>query len=237
MSVDRTFNWIPSHDERSRAFAIRPTLTTLNTRKRNKQWRVGPILDQGYEGACVGYGWAAEALSTPVPVKLDRIRPDVPRDPDQFAKFLYNSAKRLDPWEGEDYDGTSVLAGAKAVRNIGVLKEFRWAFSVDDVVNSVLAKGPVVLGTYWRDGMYEAPGGILRVEGEIVGGHCYLAVGFAYKWESLDYEDGIIVQNSWGASWGKNGLAAIKVSDLGGLLRQDGEACVPSIRSYGYHKP
>jgi Cysteine protease len=161
----------------------------------------------------------------------------VPRDPEQFAKFLYNSAKRLDPWEGEDYDGTSVLAGAKAMKQIGLLKEYRWAFTIDDVVDSILAKGPVVLGTYWRDGMYEAPNGVLRVEGEIVGGHCYTAVGYARKWASLDGEDGVIVQNSWGSSWGNSGLAAIKVTDLAQLLRQDGEACVPAVRSYGYYKP
>lgn len=234
---ERVLNWIPNHDERSRSFAIRPTLSAFNTRKRNKTWRVGPILDQGREGACVGFGWAAEALSTPVAVKLDRIRPDVPRDPEQFALNIYRSAKRLDVWEGEDYDGTSVLAGAKAVRDIGLLKEFRWAFSINDVVDSVLGRGPVVLGTYWSENMYEAPNGVLTPGGDVVGGHCYTAVGFRHKSELLDGEDGIVVQNSWGRSWGNNGLAVIRVSELAELLRADGEACVPSIRSYGYYKP
>lgn len=225
-------NWVPSFDERSRNFPIRTVIPTRPPRV-NKLWRTGPILDQGSEGACVGFGWTAEVLSTPVAVNLSLLKEPAPSEPTEFALNLYQMAKRLDVWEGEDYDGTSVLAGAKACVALGTLKEYRWCFSTEDVVNAVLSRGPVVLGMNWHEGMYEAPNGILTPSGPIVGGHCLTAVGFRWRSDRLDGEDGIVLQNSWGASWGNNGLAVIRVSELEKLLQADGEACVPYRRSYG----
>lgn len=230
--MDHTFDWKPRFDERSKAYPVRDTIATP-PKKRNKLWKIGPILDQGSEGACVGFGWSAEAFSTPVAVDLSRVRADVPRTPNQFALNTYHTAQKLDEWSGEAYDGTSVLAGAKALQQFGLLKEYRWAFSIEDVVDTILAKGPVVLGIHWFDGMYEAPNGVLSVSGPMVGGHCIAAVGFRLASDKLGGEDGIILQNSWGADWGMKGLAEIRVSDLAALLNEDGEACVPSRRSYG----
>lgn len=234
--MDRVFNWAPNFDERSRAYPLRAVASTINTHKRNKLWKTGPILDQGSEGACVGFGWAGDALANPVGVKLDRVSPEVPREPDAFARTIYWRARQIDEWDGEDYEGTSVLAGAKTMKELGMLKEYRWAFGVNDVIDGVLGRGPVVLGTYWYDSMYDPQNGLLKPEGEIVGGHCYLAVGFRYKSGLLNGADGVVVQNSWGSDWGNGGLAVISVEDLDKLLRQDGEACVPWRRSYAYHK-
>lgn len=230
--MERILNWAPHFDERSRSFPI-SAIIAERPRKRNKLWRVGPVLDQGREGACVGFGWTAEAFSTPVAVDLSRVKADVPRDPEAFAHYVYQAAKKIDPWEGEDYEGTSVLAGAKVLRSAGLLKEYRWAFNMDNVIDAVLAKGPVVLGIYWHEGMYDAPNGVLEVTGPVVGGHCITAVGYTLTSEKLGGEDGIILQNSWGPDWGINGLAEIRVSELNALLRNNGEACVPSKRSYG----
>lgn len=232
MSEDKTFNWKPTFDERSKAFPIRAAIAE-RPKQRTKKWRNGVILDQGREGACVGFGWTAEALSTPVSVDLTRVKADVPRDPTAFAQAIYHRAKQIDPWEGENYEGTSVLAGAKAMREAGLIKEFRWCFSVEDVIDAILTTGPVVLGIYWYDSMYDAPNGILDVSGEIVGGHCITAVGFKLAKDSVTGEDTVILQNSWGYSWGTWGLAEIRVRDLKALLDNDGEACVPFKRSYG----
>lgn len=232
MSEQKTFNWIPTFDERSKDFPLRAVIGE-RPKRRTKQWRSGPIIDQGREGACVGFGWTAEALSTPVSVDLSRVKADVPRDPTAFAHHIYQRAKVLDIWEGEDYDGTSVLAGAKAMREAGLVKEFRWCFSVEDVIDAVLTKGPVVLGIYWYESMYEAPEGILSVSGKIVGGHCITAVGFKLAKDSATGEDSVILQNSWGPDWGINGLAEIRVSALADLMKNSGEACVVTKRSYG----
>lgn len=230
---DRVLDWEPKHDPKSREFPIRASLQVA-PRLRNKLWKVGPTLNQGREGACVGFGWTAEALTTPVPVDLTKVAADIPRDPTAYALSVYKAAQKLDNWEGEDYSGTSVLAGAKVLREHGLIKEFRWAFSVDDVINTILSKGPVVLGIEWRSGMYSTTdSGVLLTTGKTVGGHCITAVGFEHKSERLGGEDGIILQNSWGNRWGKDGLAVIKVTDLAELLSKHGEACVASKRSYG----
>lgn len=232
MSEDKTFNWKPTFDERSKDFPIRAAIKE-RPKKRTKKWRNGVILDQGREGACVGFGWTAEALSTPVSVDLTRVKADVPHDPTAFAHSIYQRAKVLDPWEGENYEGTSVLAGAKAMREAGLIKEYRWCFNVEDVIDAILTTGPVVLGIYWYESMYDAPNGVLDVSGQIVGGHCITAVGFKLAKDSVTGEDTVILQNSWGYSWGTWGLAEIRVRDLKVLLDNDGEACVPFKRSYG----
>lgn len=227
--MDRTFDWKPNFDEKSREFPIRALIRT-SPQPRNKLWRIGPILDQQSEGACVGFGWTADALATPIAVNLDRVRYSVPREPNQFARNLYRIAQTIDEWPGEDYEGTSVLAGAKVMKEFGLVKEYRWSFSIQDLIDTVLVKGPVVVGTVWYESMYTPKDGVLNLKGDIVGGHCYLVVGYAVNHSE---EDSVIVQNSWGSDWGSGGLATIKISDMNTLLKQDGEACIPSRRSYG----
>ena len=226
--MERTFGWKPRFDERSRNFPVRGVMRST-VRKKNRLWKVGPILDQGQEGACVGFGWAAEAFASPVRVVLSRVKARVPREENAFAQYVYTFAKTIDEYEGVDYDGTSVLAGAKSMQTFSLVKEYRWAFSIQDVVDAVISKGPVVLGIPWYEGMYEAPGGVLKVSGKNVGGHCILAVGYNVK---PDGKDTVILQNSWGKDWGKDGLAEIEVSELEKLLAE-GEACVPIKRAFG----
>lgn len=228
---DRVLDWAPSPDPRNRNYPMQATLRTA-VRRRNKLWRPGPVLDQGREGACVGFAWAAEAFSTPVAVDLNRTAKVPTKDPTQFARTLYRNAQKVDEWLGEDYSGTSVNAGAKAMREFGLVREYRWCADMDDLVGAVLSKGPVVIGTPWYSDMYEAPNGILTPGGILVGGHAILAVGYRHKDPRLDGGDGVILQNSWGTSWGDGGRAVIRLDDLSELLA-DGEAAVAVRRSYG----
>jgi C1A family cysteine protease len=115
---------------------------------------------------------------------------------------------------------------------MGFVKEFRWAFSVDDVINAIIHTGPVVLGIEWHQGMYEAPNGVLTVSGPVVGGHCITAVGYKDAASSATGKESIILQNSWGTKWGNQGLAEISKDDVASLLANGGEACVPTKRSY-----
>lgn len=226
--MNRKLDWAANYDERSRNYPIRGVVRKPAKRK-NRLWEVGPILDQGSEGACVGFGWTAEALASPVRVDLKRIKARAPKEPNKFAQYVYAFAKTIDEFEGVDYDGTSVLAGAKSMQTFGLLKEYRWAFSMDEVVDGIIAKGPVVLGIPWYESMYEAPNGILTVSGKLAGGHCILAVGYKVY---PGGEDAVILQNSWGPEWGINGLAEIKVSELAKLVAE-GEACLPIQRAFG----
>jgi hypothetical protein len=232
---DIKLDWVGRFDPESKKYPVGPSIRR-SVRRRNKTWTIGPILNQGREGACVGFGWTAEALSTPIKVQLRHVAADVPREPNQFAQFIYKDAQKDDEWAGENYEGTSVLAGAKAMKRVGLLREYRWSFDINDIIDSVLAKGPVVFGSNWYDDMYDTEeDGVMQVSGDLVGGHCYAFVGYRVKPAQLNgEEDALVVQNSWGTGWGNNGLGLMRVSDAARLLEEWGEACVATSRSYGW---
>lgn len=161
----------------------------------------------------------------------------LPSEPNEFALNLYRSAQKVDEWEGESYEGTSVLAGAKVAKLGGYISEYRWAFSVDEVLDALAFVGPVVLGVPWFEGMYSTgPGGLVSVSGGQVGGHAILATGFGVRrFGGLFGRGGrreLVVRwrNSWGVSYGVGGDGFVRVEDLAGLLKGVGEACVPVVR-------
>jgi hypothetical protein len=203
----------------------------------NIAWRVpAPPLDQGQEGACVGFAWVQEALTAPVKVVLSLVRALLPlglagKPGNYIAQWVYKQAQKIDEFPGEAYSGTSVNAGAKIMRKLGLVKEWRWCFSVDEIVQALM-RGPVVLGIPWHEGMYEAPNGILSVTGPKVGGHAIVARAYSQAGNVFPDEAAIGLFNSWG-NWGDKGCAWIRVSELKTLLADQGEACVPITRSYG----
>jgi hypothetical protein len=83
-----------------------PTLVEVPTRIDLKAYlaRKVPILDQGQEGACTGFGLATVAHYL---LRRRRVIPDrTPISPRMF----YEMAKKYDEWPGEKYDGSSAAA-------------------------------------------------------------------------------------------------------------------------------
>lgn len=139
---------------------------------------------------------------------------------------VYNRAKEIDEWEGVDYDGTSVRAGMMVGRERKWWSGFNWAFNMNELRNA-LSIAPVVIGVEWRDGMYEAPGGILEATGPVVGGHCVLITGYTRRHRKLR-GPAYRIRNSWGADWGLNGSAYMAPAGLESILfGAGGEAAVP----------
>ena len=201
-----------SKDKRDRNYELRRRSTTRTFRYWNANGWWG---DQGYTSQCVGYGWAHWLEDGPVthPGPAPIVKP----------LSIYREAKQVDEWPGEDYDGTSVRAGAKVLQARGFVGEYRWAFSIGAVVNCLLERGPLVVGTDWYEGMAdpeERDGGFIRATGDIVGGHCYVLNGVNTK------QDKLRVKNSWGRQWGNGGHAWLSFADFAKLLREDGEACL-----------
>ncbi len=63
---DRRLDRLPSFDERSRNFPIRKLVAGLIPK--THIWECTQVLDQGPDGACVGFGITHELIATPVPV-------------------------------------------------------------------------------------------------------------------------------------------------------------------------
>lgn len=221
----RKLDRVVRFDEKSRNFPIRELLS--GGRLSNKIWKCYDYLDQGTEGACVGFSWAHELSAVPFRVNVT----------ENTARTIYYAAQQWDQWAGTNYDGTSVIAGAKTVRSLGFMPEYRWAFGIDDVLETLSEHGPIVLGVNWYEGMFDTnEKGFITPTGELAGGHAILAKGAIFRkrqgfwWKELP-EPYVILHNSWGNSWGVDGDAYILASDLEKLLNEQGEACVPVKRS------
>ena len=221
--MEHTFDWRPRFDERSRNYAIREIIETPRIRPRF--WLEGVTLDQGAEGACVGFGWTANALARP-----ERPAPQPqPTEANLYARSIYKDAQKIDEWPGENYEGTSVLAGAKVMKSRNHVGEYRWCFGIEDVRDTIITTGPVTIGVPWHESMYDTDENYLvNVGGRQVGGHCITLTGYhprayiggkrreVFRW-----------RNSWGTTYGRKGSAYIEHDVLAGLLK-NGEACVPT---------
>lgn len=232
----RTFDRVPQFDDKSRQF--RAVAGIEDEPLVSKTWRCSCWNDQGYEGACVGFAWSHELCAQPKKFPVDA----------EFARAIYYRAKQIDYWYGEDYEGTSVLAGVKAVkevfgeRGLPLIQEYRWAFGLEDVVRTIGHKGPVVFGLNWYQNMTETTEkGWIEPTGGLYGGHAICGRGVRlvrvdkegpWNMENIDIDKSyVVMRNSWSQWWGVNGDCKITLRNLDYLLNEDGEACIPVKRS------
>jgi hypothetical protein len=164
-----------------------------------------------------------DQLSTPHCVAFSGVRylttsPCVNKPVD--TTVLYNECQKVDEWEGESYDGTSVRALFKILQQRGYISEYRWAFDAETVIAHVLAVGPVVMGTTWTIDMFMPDRrGFITFTGEPVGGHAWTIIGASRK------KQAVRMINSWGPNWGASGRAWVSFADLDALIKDYGEAC------------
>ena len=180
--------------------------------------------DQKDTPMCVSYSGIGAMVASPV-----RNFPNI-----SFADF-YKLCQKSDRWPGEDYDGSSIHGGCIALKSLGLISEYRWATTVDEVVDYVLTKGPMWIGTTWHNSMFKPDkNGFLHPEGGEAGGHAYLIIGCNRETKGPNGAIGACtIVNSWGRRWGKedragnkNGRALITFDTLKTLLDDDGEAAV-----------
>lgn len=148
-----------------------------------KFWKIGPILDQGSEGACVGFAWAGWLNCDPVTPTKDL--------GDKGGLKIYHRCQEIDDFPAGT-SGTSTRAGADVMRERDRLSKYVHATTYEQLAAWIKAFGPVVLSCRWDQASYETDGrGFLRHGGSVVGGHAFLCYGVS-KWGTLR------CQNSWG---------------------------------------
>ena len=198
----------PDPDDRDLKYPLRAILPTIDDfpdvvmRRDNGAW-----LNQGQTGTCVGHGWAHFVEDGPV-------MPPGTIDP----YWIYREACKIDGWSGNDdlgLDwGTSVRAGANVLRNSGIIREYRHAFTLNEALAAIAYVGPLVIGIDWYDSMFyprRIPDalGDLRMQlevpanAEMVGGHCLVANGYNVNRRLIR------LKNSWGREWGAEGRVNI----------------------------
>ena len=196
-------------DERDHNFLMASVLTPAPAIRKYQYWLPGVVLDQSSQPHCVGFSWKQWLQGSPVRTKTG-----------PAAGSIYSEAQKIDDWPGENYEGTSVRAGAKVLEDLGHIAEYRWCYDIDTLRNWILTKGPVVLGTTWTADMFSVDKhGFVYPTGSVVGGHAYLCYGYSDRFKAFR------CVNSWGSAWGQNGRFFIRENDVQQLLDDEGEAC------------
>lgn len=218
------FDWIPKFDDKSKKFGVRDILDDYIEVAPEMAWEQGTQLNQGSEGACVGFAWTHMLISSPRPPR----RQPTEEGGFQFAMDVYRKAQEIDEWDGNT-SGTSILAAAKILKEKGLISEYRWCFNLDDIRDSVLRIGPVAAGVKWNRYLSRPfKNGLTNVYGEFKGAHAVLIDGYYPEKQlgSKTYKDVFRIKNSWGKNYGHDGSAYILGTDLQKLIDLKGEFCV-----------
>jgi len=155
-------------------------------------------------------------------------------------RMLYHMARVYDEWDGEDYSGSSCRGAMKGWHRHGVCKKSLWEYDISGKFippkNETWAVDALdtPLGAYYRinhQSVVDMQAAIVEVgalycsadvhegwwlkkmEGleviqqsdKMIGGHAFCIIGYT--------QEGFIIQNSWGDTWGWNGFAILTYSD------------------------
>ncbi len=212
------FGRIVQHDPRSLNF--RASVAPL---PRSVLWgHHAPVLDQGTLGSCTGNA-AAQLINT------DAFAASRPKGylTEKDAVRLYSMATKLDDGPGNyppDDTGSSGLAVAQAGRKLGYFGSYGHAFGFDHFC-AALQLQPLLLGTNWYESMMTPnKDGLVTVNGQVAGGHEFLALGVDYA------KSQITCLNSWGAGWGANGRFTLGFASMRRLLAEQGDVVAPALK-------
>ena len=192
---------------------------------------IGEIGDTGPEGTTVGFS-IAYALQAAVKVKTNESVKLSPRG-------IYVLAKKYDEWPGEDYEGTSVVGGLEAVREIGAYLEKDWPYGskskpktarkpsykisayselkgIEQILNALREKKVIVAAIQVTDDFdkTDTDGKVtIKLPLKSIGAKTISIVG--YNEETAEFK----FANDWGTAWGNGGFGLIKDTDLSRIMQ------------------
>ena len=206
---------IIDHDPRNRNFPTRGALHAADAPLVEKVWRRAEAYDQGQTPMCVAYTAKGMLNTTPFSAAQSYYR----RSRYSFEAF-YHGAQEMDDWPGNDYDGTSGRGVLRYLQSVGIISEYRWAFGIDDALQTLSHHGPLSVGAWWRAGMWEPDPTthLIQYEGSQVGGHQFEVFGIHPDVEEVE------CMNSWGRHWGDRGRFRMKFDQFEALLNDDADA-------------
>jgi hypothetical protein len=181
------------------------------------------VRDQGQDSSCTGFSLAHV-------IDFLRFREIGPDSPERVsARMLYEMAKRNDEWTGSAYEGSSIRGAIKGFFRNGVCTDVKapdnpgvkkWSLTYEMAKEARETR----LGSYFRlkpdisdyhaalndvgviyvsaqvHSNWDAPdNGYIKPGGKPMGGHAFAIVGYDEK--------GFWVLNSWGPTWGQDGIA------------------------------
>lgn len=184
-----------------------------------------PTLDQGNLGSCTGNA-ATKCLSYQPFWSQSVVQAVIGSDPaanEAYAVGVYSDATKIDSYPGTyppNDTGSDGLSVATVLKSRGLISGYQHAFSLEALLTA-LAEQPVIVGTEWRQNMFQpAPDGRQQITGKVAGGHEYCL-------DQLDVEnERVWMQNSWGDSWGVQGRAYFTWDDMRKLLQASGDCTI-----------
>lgn len=216
---DIKFSRVYLEDPRDNLFPISAIIPPNIPKVNAKDW-----WDGGWQGnqlnthQCVAFSWAHWIEDGP----LVHHNLPTPRNVPMLApnKF-YEECQKRDGLPGTNYNGTTVRAGAKVLKELGLISEYRWTRNVNEMIDCLTFLGPLVVGSQWYGNMTNLRrDNICRLGGSPFGGHAYVVNAFNRDKKLFR------IKNSWGNRWGMNGSAFISFEDMQTLLSDRGEACM-----------
>lgn len=227
---------IASVDFRDERYPMRALLPRAASTRSARTWDLPyDALDQGGTGTCTAHAATHALMCAPYRHKASRLG---------FTPMqLYREGVLHDGWPQNDAEATASSddqlqfgsdgrAMAKALEARGWLKEYRWGWTVEDVTEWLLERGPVMIGTNWYDSMFN-----VDHEGRIkIGATSPIAGGHETVLRRYEKRRGLyLLRNSWGRKFNGTGLGLpgfkcrigegiLDGETLHRLLRENGDA-------------
>lgn len=209
------------HDPRSRDYAYEVSAEGTLIAVEHK--RHGSIFNQGNLGSCTGNALCGAKNTEPL-----YHQGSSHLITESGAVDIYSLATRLDGisdgYYPPDDTGSSGLAVARAAKQQGIIGSYQHAFDMDAAL-AALQAGPVITGVSWYEG-FDDPDihGLVQISGQVRGGHEIVARGYV---PATNPDDALILlDNSWGTSWGVSGRFYWSVGTWRQLLADGGDVTI-----------